>query len=85
MNHLLPKAHDALESCELNSPDTCDNAKVSKLAEAIRFNGSGNINHEFFWEGLAPITEGGGVIPEEQSELRMKIASSFGTFDNFVS
>lgn len=48
-------------------------------------NGYCVINHEFFWEGLAPIGEGGGVLPRSNSNLGKAIIQSFGTFDTFIS
>jgi len=41
------------------------------------------LNHEFFWESLAPIKEGGGVLPNEDSDLRKMIEAEWGTIEDF--
>lgn len=53
------------------------------LSNAIKFNGGGHLNHEFFWDCLAPLKEGGGVLPEEGSELRTMIDKEWGSIANF--
>ena len=57
---------------------------MTELSQAIKFNGGGHVNHEFFWESLAPISEGGGVVPTADSDLGKLITSSFGSHDDFV-
>jgi len=34
------------------------------LIKSIKDTGNAHFNYEFFWEGLAPISEGGGVKPD---------------------
>jgi Fe-Mn family superoxide dismutase len=53
-------------------------ANVDKYSPAIRNNGGGYYNHNFFWLNLSP--NGGG---EPTGELLKAIESSFGTFAAF--
>ena len=60
-----------------------DIAGYLKLASSIKFNGGGHLNHEFFWESLAPIKAGGGALPDAGSPLRKEIESEWGSFEIF--
>ena len=42
---------------------------IARIAREIRFFGGGNWNHTFFWESLAPVSNGGGVRPADNSDL----------------
>jgi Fe-Mn family superoxide dismutase len=53
------------------------------LANAVKFNGGGHLNHEFFWETLAPINLGGGVQPDKSSDLRQMMESEWGSIEKF--
>ena len=53
------------------------------LLGRIKFNGGGHLNHEFFWETLAPINEGGGVMPDQGSQLREMLEDEWGSIENF--
>lgn len=37
--------------------------KYIQLYNLMKFNGGGHLNHEFFWNCLAPVSNGGGIIP----------------------
>ena len=62
---------------------TGDVKKYIELANAVKFNGGGHLNHEFFWDSLAPIKEGGGVLPDEGSQLRKLMEQEWGSFEKF--
>ncbi|CAM0116870.1 superoxide dismutase [Rhabdochlamydiaceae symbiont of Dictyostelium giganteum] len=51
------------------------------LQQAIKFNGGGHINHSIFWKNLAPVSQGGGGVP--QGALLAAINEAFGSFDQF--
>lgn len=57
--------------------------KYIDLTNAVKFNGGGHLNHEFFWDTLAPIKNGGGAIPDAKSELRTMIETEWGSIDKF--
>ena len=50
------------------------------LQSAIKFNGGGFVNHNLFWENLAPKGEGG----EPDGELLTKIEKHFGSLDKLI-
>ena len=54
---------------EINDLEKREIKKYTDILDQIKFNGGGHLNHEFFWEGLAPIVAGGGVLPEVNSKL----------------
>lgn len=53
------------------------------LLKQIKFNGGGHLNHEFFWETLAPIGQGGGHLPDVGTELRDLMDSEWGSIEGF--
>ena len=42
------------------------------------------MNHEFFWDNLAPTAAGGGQRPSEDSELHKMLVRDFGSVDAFI-
>ena len=76
LNAAAEQAHQAEEDG--------DHQKYVDLSQAIKFNGGGHLNHEFFWESLAPPTCGGGSQPASDSPLGQAITRDFGSYDNFV-
>ena len=75
LNGLLEQKEKALAEGDI--------LKVTQLTKGIAFNGGGVYNHTFFWDSLAPISEGGGQEPSTDSELRQAIESQWGSIDNF--
>ena len=55
------------------------------LSQGIKFNGGGHLNHEFFWESLAPVNNGGGKLPSEDSPLHKAITHEWGSMENFIN
>ena len=41
------------------------------------------MNHEFFWETLAPIPDGGGHLPDQGTQLRTLLEDEWGTIEKF--
>ena len=76
-NNLTEQASEAL--------DKGDHKKFVSFAQNIKFNGGGHFNHTFFWESLAPIKSGGGVVPETNSDLNKSINAHWGSLDNFIT
>ena len=62
--------------------------KLVELSQAIKFNGGGHYNHEFFWESLKPIQEGGGNLPDANgppnSKLAKMILTEYGSLDALI-
>ena len=50
-----------------------DVAEDQKLCDKVWFNGGGHQAHAWYWENLAPADNGGGVLPEEKSQLSEQI------------
>ena len=56
---------------------------IKRLAAKLKKTAGGLASHEFFWDSLAPTTEGGGDEPASYSDLGKAIDRSFGSFDKF--
>lgn len=74
-NNLLPQLETAV-----NSGDT---EKLLSLGSALKFNGGSHINHSIYWTNLAPTKNGGGVIPNRDSALRLLIEKTWGSVEKF--
>jgi Fe-Mn family superoxide dismutase len=46
---------------------------MAALTQTIKFNLGGHINHSIYWENLAPIGQGGGEYPDENSALTKQV------------
>ena len=77
LNGLYEKASSAL--------DNGDHQGFVDSSQAIKFNGGGHLNHEFFWESLCPIAEGGGNLPQQGSPLDQALCQAFGSTEKFIA
>lgn len=59
-----------------------DLAAMMALQKTILFNAGGHINHTLFWKNLAPVNEGGGVVPS--GVFSQALGQTFGNFAAFV-
>ena len=62
-----------------------DVAKAQALHGAIKFNGGGVVNHNLFFENLAPANGQGGVLPAQETALAQDIVANWGSFENFIN
>ncbi len=46
-----------------------DQEKHEELSKDIKYQEELHFNYEFFWDNLAPISQGGGVLPSKDSLL----------------
>lgn len=74
LNIALEKHHEA----EIKG----DVASMIALDQSIKFNGGGHVNHSIFWTNMAPVSQGGGVLPT--GNLAKAIASEFGSIQSFI-
>ena len=77
LNKLMEQAAEAQANNDMQA--------YVQLLQGIKFNGGGHLNHEFFWNTLQPIAEGGGVLPEQGSDLRNLLEDEWGSVENFQS
>lgn len=57
-----------------------DYNKMVALAQTIKFNLGGHVNHSIYWENLAPIGQGGGEFPGETSALTKQVVHQYGSY-----
>lgn len=75
-----------LNSLSVQSAEALANGDIKRyieLCHLVKFNGGGHLNHELFWETLAPTNAGGGAIPDAGSDLRTMIENEWGTIEEF--
>lgn len=76
-NTAMEKLQEAIQAGDVRTQGT--------LLPAINFNGGGYVNHNLFWENLAPQNAGGGEPPAAGSALAKAISSEWGSLDNLIS
>jgi Fe-Mn family superoxide dismutase len=60
-----------------------DTESVQKLVTGVHFTAGGHNCHRMYWENLAPVNNGGGVLPAENAPLRQSIVKHWGSVENF--
>lgn len=74
LNAALEKYHEAEAKGDISA--------MIGLQQAIRFNGGGHVNHSIFWTNLAPVSKGGGELP--QGEFAQAIVAEFGSVESLI-
>ena len=75
LNDLTEKAQEAAARNDIKS--------YCQHLSGIKFNGGGHVNHELFWDNMAPVSNGGGCRPDVGSDLETLISAEFGSIDQF--
>lgn len=60
-----------------------DVQKQIAIQKALKFNGGGHLNHEFYWDSLCPVVD--SERPEKGSRLEMYINHTWGDVDTFIA
>lgn len=60
-----------------------DHEKIISLGSGLKFNGGSHINHSIYWTNLAPVKNGGGVVPNKDSQFRQHLEKTWGSVENF--
>lgn len=75
------KFSDELKTAQSNN----DIEKMVVLTQKIKFHGGSHINHSQYWKNLAPVKNGGGVLPDSSTPLMQQIIHQWGSMDNLIS
>ena len=73
LNTLIEKAQEAMAKNDV--------AKTIEISKALKFNGGGHFNHEFFWDGLCAPKD--SHRPEMCSQLMRYILRTWDSFEQF--
>ena len=74
LNNLMEQAFEAAVKQDLQ--------KQIEIQKAMKFNGGGHLNHEFFWESLCAPKD--SARPEAGSTLARYIEHTWGDVDTFI-
>jgi len=58
--------------------------KIQKLTDMVHFNAGGHRAHKLYFENLAPVNNGGGILPDDKSQLSHAIIKSWGSYQNMI-
>lgn len=58
--------------------------KIQKLTDMVHFNAGGHRAHKLYFENLAPVNNGGGILPDSKSQLSHAIIQNWGSFQNMI-
>ena len=61
-----------------------DTLTAQKIVGKVNFHSGGHNAHSLYWENLAPLNNGGGVLPDDNSKLTQAIKQHFGSYANFI-
>ena len=68
----------------LEAKNNFDYNRMAALTQTIKFNLGGHINHSIYWENLAPIGQGGGEYPDEESPFTQQVVKQYGSYENLI-
>ena len=72
------KLIDELDEARANS----DFNKYVELSKLLKFNGGGHINHELWWQSLAPAHS---TVPSSESNLTKLVLFQWGSYENMIN
>ena len=58
-----------------------DHARIVELSKAIKFNGGGHFNHEFFWDSLCPPAD--SHRPDQEDRLYRYVLRTWESWEQF--